>query len=113
MNSNPDGPILITKEEATSSHVDDLLKRQMSLRGEPGVTRDRGRVWYYQTWFVLMIVGMLGAVMAWAIIEPYFDDLLYFEGAVTSVRLDGDQEAHMRRGSGFSVAVLTIRGETI
>ena len=82
MNSNPDGPIRITKEEATSSHVDDLLKRQMSLRGEPGVTRDRGRAWYYQTWFVLMIVGMFGAIIAWAIIEPYFSDRLYFQGTV-------------------------------
>jgi hypothetical protein len=113
MNPNPDSPIRITKEETTSSHVDDLLKRQMSLRGEPGVTRDRGRAWYYQTWLVLMIVGMLGAIMAWAIIEPYFDDLLYFQGVVSSVRLDGDQETHTRRGTGSSVAVLTIRGETI
>ena len=38
-----DGVIRISREEATSSHVDDLLKRQMSLRGEPGVTRDCGR----------------------------------------------------------------------
>src|SRR5260370_24649586 len=45
--------IRISKEEATSSHVDDLLKRQMSLRGEPGVTRDRGRKWYYRNWFLL------------------------------------------------------------
>jgi hypothetical protein len=113
MNSNPDGPIRITKEEATSSHVDDLLKRQMSLRGEPGVTRDRGRAWYYQTWFVFMIVGMFGAIIAWAIIEPYFSDLLYFQGTVTSVRMDGDQETSSSKSSGVSVAVLTIRDETI
>ena len=59
----PGAVIRITREEATSSHVDDLLKRQMSLRGEPGVTRERGRKWYYQTWLVLMIVGALGAAL--------------------------------------------------
>lgn len=112
MSTNSEGPIRITKEEATSSHVDDLLKRQMSLRGEPGVTRDRGRAWYYQNWLVLMVVGMLGAIIAWAIIEPFFSDLIYFQGPVTSVRMDNEQ-THSRRGSGTSVAVLSIRGENI
>lgn len=83
--NDPDGVIRITKEEATSSHVDDLLKRQMSLRGEPGVTRDRGRKWYYQNWLVFMVVGALGAILAWAILEPYFDDFLYLQGPVSAV----------------------------
>ena len=113
MNSNSDGPIRITKEEATSSHVDDLLKRQMSLRGEPGVTRDRGRVWYYQTWLVFMVVGMIGAIIAWAIIEPYFSDMIYYQGTVTSVRTDVDQESNTSKSSVVTEAVLTVRGETI
>ncbi len=113
MNSNPDGPIRITKEEATSSHVDNLLKRQMSLRGEPGVTRDRGRVWYYQTWLVFMVVGMIGAIIAWAIIEPYFSDMIYYQGTVTSVRTDVDQESNVSKRNVVTEAVLTVRGETI
>jgi hypothetical protein len=113
MNSNPDGPIRITKEEATSSHVDDLLKRQMSLRGEPGVTRDRGRVWYYQTWLVFMVVGMIGAIIAWAIIEPYFSDMIYYQGTVTSVRTDVDQESNVSKRNVVTEAILTVRGETI
>lgn len=113
MNPNPEGPIRITKEEATSSHVDDLLKRQMSLRGEPGVTRDRGKAWYYQTWLVFMIVGMFGAIIAWALIEPYFSDRIYFQGTITSVHAGGDQEATSNKDSDASVVVLTIRGETI
>jgi hypothetical protein len=113
MNSNPDGPIRITKEEATSSHVDDLLKRQMSLRGDPGVTRDRGRVWYYQTWLVFMVVGMIGAIIAWAIIEPYFSDMIYYQGTVTSVRTDVDQESNVSKRNVVTEAVLTVRGETI
>src|SRR6266481_2708261 len=101
---SPDGLIRITKEEATSSHVDDLLKRQMSLRGEPGVTRDRGKRWYYQNWFVLMVVGALGAFTAWAIIEPFFDDHLYFAGAIAAIDVDRDQGL---------VAEVKMRGETI
>src|SRR5712692_3556005 len=88
--NNSDSVIRITKEEATSSHVDDLLKRQMSLRGDPGVTRDRGRRWYYQGWLILGIVGTLGALLAWAIIEPFFDDLLYLQGPITALDLSSD-----------------------
>lgn len=97
MNPNPsEGPIRITKEEANSSHVDDLLKRQMSLRGEAGVTRDHARKWFYQTWFVLLIVGTLGAVAAWACLEPFFDDMLYIQGPITAINL----EEEMPRVSG-------------
>ncbi|MFO1512098.1 MAG: FHA domain-containing protein [Verrucomicrobiota bacterium] len=80
-----DGVIRITKEEALDPHVDDLLKRQMSLRGERGVTRDRGCKWFYQNWFIFMVVGLLGAVAAWAIVEPFFDDMLYIQGMITKV----------------------------
>lgn len=79
------GIIRITAEDANSSHVDDLLKRQMSLRGEPGVTRDHGRKWYYQNWLILGLAGLLGALAAWAIIEPFFDDRLYIQGELTDV----------------------------
>ena len=82
---NPDenpNLIRISPEEVTSSHVDDMLKRQMSLRGEGGVTRDRGRRWYLQNWFVFMIVGTLAAVAAWAVIEPFVADMLYLQGTV-------------------------------
>jgi hypothetical protein len=96
--------IRISREEATSSHVDDLLKRQMSMRGEPGVTRDRGKKWYYQNWFVLTLVGALGAFIAWAIIEPFFDDHLYLQGTIDAVDTYSDQ--------GF-LAKVKIRGETI
>src|SRR5215475_10067247 len=84
--------IRITKEEATSSQVDDFLKRQMSMRGDPGVTRDRTRKWYYQSWFVFMIVGGLGAFLAWAIIEPIFDDMPYIQGPISDINLEsGDK----------------------
>ena len=87
-----DNVIRITKEEAASSHVEDLLRRQMSLRGEAGVSRDR-RKWYYQNWIVFMIVGALGAIAAWAIIEPFFGDTLYVQGVVEEI----DAEREMPR----------------
>jgi hypothetical protein len=81
----PDTLIRITKDEALSPHVDDLVKRQMSLRGEPGVARDRRRRWYYQNWFVFSLVGLLGAVAAWGILEPFFNDNLYLQGAIEKI----------------------------
>lgn len=82
--SNANEPIRITPEELASTHVDDLLKRQMNMRGEPGVTRDRRRKWYYQNWLLFMVAGALGALTAWAILEPVYDDQLYVQGPVSA-----------------------------
>ena len=82
--SDPPAVIRITKEEATSAHVDDLLKRQMSMRGEPGVTRSHRRKWYYQNWLVFALAGALGAIGAWALVEPFFADELYVQGPVSA-----------------------------
>lgn len=79
--------IQISRDEALSGHVDDLLKRQMSLRGESGVTRDRGRRWYYQNWFVFMLAGGLAAFAAWALLEPFFNDLQYLQGKIENIDL--------------------------
>lgn len=70
--------------------MDDMLKRQMSLRGDPGVTRTHGRNWFYQNWFIFMIVGMLGAIAAWAIIEPFFDDQIYFQGKISAIDIEDE-----------------------
>ena len=111
--------IRITKEEATSTHVDDLLKRQMSMRGEPGVTRDRRRKWYFQNWLVLALAGAAGALVAWAILEPIFDDQLYVQGPIAQLNLndtlpdrivEGDQALELGRGVDGS---LQINGEKI
>ena len=117
--NNPDGMIRITREEARSSHVDDLLRRQMSLRGEPGVTRDRGRAWYFQNWIVLALAGMVGAVLAWSILEPYFDDLLYLQGSITSLDVNDDPPRHLVKNKAgrdlrdLAMGSLTLNGEKI
>lgn len=62
----------------------------MSLRGEAGVTRDRGRRWYYQNWLIFMIAGGVAGFSAWALLEPFFDDLQYVQGRLRSVDLLAD-----------------------
>jgi len=79
--------IRITPEDANSSHVDDLLRRHASLRGEQGITRDRSRRWYLQNWFVFMIAGALGALAAYALLNPFFDEHLYVSGKVTAINV--------------------------
>ena len=120
MTTNPESGesvIRITKEEATSSHVDDLLKRQMSLRGEPGVTRDHGRKWYYQGWLVLSLVGTMGALLAWGLLEPYFDDLLYIQGPISGIDVSVRTPRELRKEDSFPqvipIAEMTIKGEKI
>jgi hypothetical protein len=79
------GLIRITAEDAASSHVDDLLRRQDSLRGQRGITANRRRKWYYRNWFVFMLAGLFGALVAWAIIEPHFHDLPYYQGKIEKI----------------------------
>jgi hypothetical protein len=79
------GPIRITTEEANSGRVDDLLKRQASLRGDQGISRSRNKAWYYSNWFIFAVAGAIGAFAAAVIIEPYLDDLIYLRGTVTEI----------------------------
>lgn len=106
--------IVITADEANSRHVDDLIKRQMSLRGE-GVSTERAPRWYYQNWLLFMIVGALSAFAAWALIEPWFDDYHVTQGKIEAInidealpRLDSD-EAQELLGQGW----VTVRGQKV
>lgn len=83
-----DHVIRISHADAASAHVDDLLKRQASLRGERGISASRKRKWYYRNWFVFMVAGTLAALAAWGILEPYFNDLLYIQGKVQEIDIN-------------------------
>ena len=82
---NTNEPIRITRDEALGGHVDDMLKRQMSLKGESGINRDRGRRWYYQNWFVFMFAGLIATVIAWSLLEPYMEDNIYLQDKITEI----------------------------
>jgi hypothetical protein len=74
--------IRITRDEALGRHVDDLLQRQRSLRGQSGVGAERRTPWYLRNWLVLGLAGCAGALIAWAIIEPSFQDNILIRGEV-------------------------------
>jgi hypothetical protein len=85
-NEKSESLIKLTRAELMSQHVDELLQRQMNLRGERGRIETK-RTWYYQNWFIFMVVGCIAAILAWAVIEPYFDDVYYIQGKIEEVQL--------------------------
>lgn len=109
--------IRITAEEANSAHVDDLLNRQASLRGERGIGRSRKKAWYYGNWFVFAIAGAAGAALAAAIIEPYFDDMPYLRGEITMIEGSSAPHAELgaddRNGDAGPSGRITIAGEAV
>lgn len=112
-----DEPIVITRDEANSEHVDDLLKRQMSLRGEGGVTAEPAKRWYYRNWLLFLIVGALAGFLAWALIEPYYDDYLYIQGKIEELGSDilGPQQASAAsdESRAYGEGWLRIRGQKV
>jgi len=75
----------ITYEELRNPEVDQVLKRQaeeLTLRmGMATRTAEPQKVsLIHKSWFNLMIAGALGAFIAWAVFEPYFDDELVSVG---------------------------------
>ena len=92
--------IVITRDEANSQHVDDLLRRQMNLRGETAFAAEPRRRWYYQNWLLFMIVGALAAFVAWLITEPSLNDFLYIQGKIEQVNLDEAMPAAMFNNAG-------------
>jgi hypothetical protein len=106
------GDIRITREEALSRRVDELLQRQRNLRGERGVLVERRPPWYLRNWLLLSLAGLLGAVTAWAVLEPHFEDVLYVQGPVASF----DGEGTVREIEGASLRfpyAIVVRGDTI
>jgi len=110
----PTEPIIrLTADELNSSHVDDLLQRQASIRGEQGITANRKRPWYYRNWLVFMLAGSLGAVIAWAIVEPGFQDLLYYQSSITAVDMSPPQQFRDLMFEVEIVAVVELDNESI
>ncbi len=105
-NEKSDLLIKLTRDELMSQHVNELLQRQMNLRGEK-VQIERQRTWYYQNWFIFMVVGCFAAILAWSIVEPYFDDVFYIQGNIEEVQLsesfDSSQMENFSQSTDFKV----------
>ncbi len=109
----PDGVIRISKEELVDTHVDDMLKRQMNMRGDPGVTRSRGQ-WIYQNWVLLAVAGMMGALAAWGALEPFFSDHLYLQGKITAMDQEENLPARVRLERPINIrGSIMVKGEKI
>ncbi len=72
-----DDKIIISREELMESRVDNVLKRQqeeMALRTGMNSQVDTGKDrigLIYKSWFNLMLAGLVGAFIAWLLIEPH------------------------------------------
>ena len=101
MNGTPtddrsDNVLRITRDEANSAHVDELLMRQLNLRGESGMARGVRRRWYYSNWFIFMIAGGVAALLGALALEPFFDDTHYCQGQIhTMVRLSDSEDLEL------------------
>lgn len=84
---NTDDTIRISHSEVNSQEVDNFIKRQMSLRGDSGVTKGK-RKWYLQAWFVYTTAAILGAITGWAVIEPFFGETIEIKGIINDITYD-------------------------
>lgn len=112
-------PIVITHDEANSRHVDDLLQRQMALRGETVYASGPERRWYYQNWLLFGIVGLLAAIGAWALLEPPFEDFFYLQGPIEAMNLsetltpNAAEAVPLEEGGVFGQGWIQVRGQRV
>ena len=74
-----DRKVRITYEELHDPTVDQVLKRKKEeeefRRGARTASEELKKTsLIHKSWFNLMIAGVLGGFIAWAILEPNFDD---------------------------------------
>ena len=74
----------ITYDDLASPHVDEVLERQKLIRAMAAQQEQIGflRRFLFSSMFYTAIVGMLGALIGWAILEPVFEDLTTISGVV-------------------------------
>lgn len=89
VSTDVENTLRITTEELLDPHVDELLSRQLSFGMAPADDRvpNAKTALSYRPWFALMLAGMIGGVVGWAVIEPFFDDGLRFSGTARNVAI--------------------------
>jgi hypothetical protein len=69
-------PIRITAADLERQEVNDYVEMQKYLRRDVGPIMDQPWVLrvIYANWFYLGICSMLGSIVAWAVLEPFYND---------------------------------------
>jgi hypothetical protein len=69
-------PLRITRGDLTTPEVDQFVEMQAYLSRETSFNDERSWVVrvIYANWFYLSIASMCGALLGWALIEPYYSD---------------------------------------
>lgn len=79
--------IVITKEELLDPSIDEQLAQQRNVG--PGslqpLEEKGGFRLLYATWFYLLVAGLCGALLGWALLEPFFEDGILLTGRVQEV----------------------------
>ena len=91
-------PIRITVEDVNRPEVEARLAEQRSFgfTAEPVKTGPQPLI--FRPWFALMLAGLVAGLIAWAIIEPGFDDGIRLKGTITGLNWMSSSEV---AGGGF------------
>jgi hypothetical protein len=107
--SNPNQDVIrISRDEAMSARVDDMINRQRSMMGRTGIVSRNRSVWYMQNWLLFGLAGALAAFLIWALLEPYYDDRFYIQGSIEAVDLN--QQMPNRLDSGMQSVIIEQSG---
>src|SRR5271157_4467932 len=76
MSDESRSPIRIDTSDLFSPQVNEFVEMQQALRRDTGPIDPQPLVIriIYSSWFYLSIASGLGALLGWAVLEPFFDD---------------------------------------
>ncbi|HET9450290.1 MAG TPA: FHA domain-containing protein [Aggregicoccus sp.] len=88
--AEPTHKIVILPEELAHASVDQALTQQLSFGMAAAGERveDKRTGFFYRAYVALALAGALGGFVGWAVIEPFFDDGVQFEGKLEQVQPD-------------------------
>ena len=86
---SPDEPLRLTQADLYSPQITSYLLEQEAMRR--GIEEVEPQSLFvriiYSNWFYLAVAGALGALVAWAILEPFFDDASMEEIDIAAILL--------------------------
>jgi len=86
--------LVIQPQDLLDPRVDEQIARQLSfgMAAAPPRTADAPTSLLQRPWFALMLAGAIGALVGWAIIEPFFEDGVRLQGTTAHFQRAGDVE---------------------